>query len=98
MSAREALEIATLGGAQVLGRDDIGRIAPGLRADLAVWDTQGVESAGSWDPAALLLAGPRRVERLFVEGREVVQDGRIATFDLGRKLAEARKAVARLAA
>ena len=97
MSAREALEIATLGGAQVLGRRDIGRIAPGMRADLAVWDIGGIDSAGSWDPAALLLAGPRRVDRLVVEGRDVVQGGRITTLDLGRKLAEAKAAVARLA-
>ena len=61
MSAREALEIATLGGAQVLGRTDLGQIMPGKRADLAVWDLRGVEAAGSWDPvAALALCGPTR--------------------------------------
>jgi cytosine/adenosine deaminase-related metal-dependent hydrolase len=68
MSAREALEIATRGGAEVLGRDDCGQIAEGKRADIAVWDVSGVESAGSWDPAAILLAGPSRVRDLFVEG------------------------------
>ncbi len=83
MSAREALEIATRGGADVLGRDDCGRLAVGKRADIAIWDTSGVESAGSWDPAALLLAGPTRVKHLFVEGRQIVADGRIATLDLG---------------
>ncbi|MEY4779617.1 MAG: hypothetical protein RLZZ607_930, partial [Pseudomonadota bacterium] len=72
MSAREALEIATLGGAQVLGRPDCGSLAVGKRGDLAIWDVSGVESAGSWDPAALLLAGPTRVRDLFVEGRQVV--------------------------
>lgn len=82
MSAREALEIATRGGAEVLGRDDCGQIAVGKRADLAIWDVSGVESAGSWDPAAILLAGPTRVRDLFVEGRQVVRDGQIATFDL----------------
>ncbi|PHQ79048.1 MAG: 8-oxoguanine deaminase, partial [Thalassobium sp.] len=71
MSARAALEIATRGGAQVLGRDDCGQIAVGKRADLAIWDVSGVESAGSWDAAALLLAGPTRVRDLIVEGREV---------------------------
>lgn len=82
MSAREALEIATRGGAQVLGRDDCGQIAIGKRADIAIWDTTGVDSAGSWDKAALLLAGPTRVKHLFVEGRQVVRDGQIATIDL----------------
>jgi cytosine/adenosine deaminase-related metal-dependent hydrolase len=87
MSAGEALEIATLGGAQVLGRDDVGAISPGMRADIAVWDVSGVESAGSWDPAALLLAGPSRVRDLFVEGRQVVRDGQVATLDLAGVIA-----------
>ncbi len=82
MSAREALEIATRGGADVLGRPDCGRLAPGKRADIALWDATGIDSAGSWDPAALLLAGPTRVKHLFVEGRQVVRDGQIVTIDL----------------
>lgn len=86
MSAREALWIATRGGAEVLGRRDIGQIAPGRRADIALWDVSGVESAGSWDPAAILLAGPMRVRDLFVEGRQVVREGQIASFDLRRAL------------
>jgi len=84
MSAREALEIATLGGAQVLGRPDCGALEVGKRADLAIWDVSGVESAGSWDPAALLLAGPTRVCDLFVEGRQIVGDGQMLTIDLPR--------------
>jgi cytosine/adenosine deaminase-related metal-dependent hydrolase len=85
MSAREALEIATLGGAQVLGRADCGSIESGKRADIAVWDMRGVEAAGAWDKvAALILCGPRKVRDLFVEGRRVVQDGRMATIDLDR--------------
>ncbi|SDO14286.1 Cytosine/adenosine deaminase [Lutimaribacter pacificus] len=84
MSAREALEIATRGGADILGRPDCGRLAPGKRADIAIWDVSGIETAGSWDPAALLLAGPTRVRHLFVEGRQVVRDGQIATIDLPR--------------
>lgn len=96
MSAREALEIATVGGAHVLGRDDIGRIRPGMRADLAVWDVSGVESAGSWDPAALLLSGPTRVKHLFVEGRQVVADGQVKTVDVASLAQEAKRAVDRL--
>ena len=88
MSAREALEIATRGGADVLGRPDCGRIAVGKRADIAIWDVSGIESAGSWDPAALLLAGPTRVKHLLVEGRAVVTDGQIATLDLPALITE----------
>ena len=84
MSAREALEIATRGGADVLGRPDCGRLEAGKRADIALWDVTGIESAGSWDPAALLLAGPARVKHLFVEGRQVVDNARITTIDLPR--------------
>ncbi len=94
MSAREALEIATRGGADVLGRDDCGRIMPGKRADIAIWDVSGIDSAGSWDRAALLLAGPSRVRDLFVEGRQVVRDGGLVTVDLPR-LIEAQNRLAR---
>ncbi len=84
MSAREALRIATRGGAEVLGRDDCGQIAVGKRADIAIWDVSGIESAGSWDAAALLLAGPTRVRDLLVDGRRIVSDGQLATIDLPR--------------
>jgi len=82
MSADEALYIATRGGAEVLGRDDCGQITVGKRADIAIWDTRGLESAGSWDPAALVLAGPQKVRHLFVEGREVVRDYTLTTINL----------------
>lgn len=85
LSAREALELATLGGAQVLGRDDIGALTVGRRADIAIWDLGGVESAGAWDPvAALVLAGPMRVRDLLVEGRFVVRDQQVVTIDAGQ--------------
>lgn len=96
MSPREALEIATVGGAQVLGRDDIGRIRRGLRADLALWDISGIDSAGSWDPASFLLAGPSKVRHLFVEGRQIVKDGHVTTIDIGLVVASAATAVQRL--
>jgi len=96
MSAREALEIATRGGADVLGRPDTGRLAPGKRADIAIWDVSGVESAGSWDPAALLLAGPTQVRHLFVEGRQVVRDFHVTTIDLPRVLEDQRRLARRL--
>ena len=82
MSPREALEIATLGGAQVLGRDDIGRLMAGKRADIAIWDLEDIEGVGTWDPAAMLLAGPSQVKHLFVEGRQIVADGWVTTIDI----------------
>ncbi|HBD89556.1 MAG TPA: 8-oxoguanine deaminase [Gemmobacter sp.] len=98
MSAREALEIATLGGARVLGRTDCGSLEPGKRADLAIWDMRGIEAAGSWDPvAALLLCGPTRVRDLFVEGRQVVQGGHMATIDLPRVIERQNRLARRLA-
>jgi cytosine/adenosine deaminase-related metal-dependent hydrolase len=98
MSAREALEIATLGGAQVLGRTDCGSIEPGKRADLAIWDISGIEAAGSWDPvASLILCGLTRVRDLFVEGRQVVRDGQMVTIDLPHVIERQNKLAARLA-
>ncbi|MGD9919314.1 MAG: 8-oxoguanine deaminase [Paenirhodobacter sp.] len=98
MSAREMLEIATLGGAAVLGRPDLGSLEPGKRADLAIWDVSGLEAAGAWDPvAALLLSGPPKVKHLFVEGRPVVRDGQIVTFDLPRAIEVQNRLARRLA-
>jgi len=98
MSGFEALRVATRGGAQVLGRDDIGQIAPGFRADVAVWDMRGLDSIGTWDAGALLLAGPRRVRDLFVEGRTVVSNGHVVTVDLPRLIERAEQLLADLMA
>jgi cytosine/adenosine deaminase-related metal-dependent hydrolase len=97
MSAREALEIATRGGAQVLGRDDCGQIAVGKRADLAIWDANGIENAGSWDPAALLLAGPAKVDALFVEGRQIVAEGQMVSIDMAKAIARQNALARKLA-
>jgi cytosine/adenosine deaminase-related metal-dependent hydrolase len=98
MSAREALEIATLGGARVLGRQDCGSIEVGKRADIAIWDVSGIEAAGSWDAvASLVLCGPTRVRDLFVEGRAVVSGGQMATIDLPRVIEDQNRLAARLA-
>ncbi|CUH76357.1 8-oxoguanine deaminase [Tropicibacter naphthalenivorans] len=96
MSAREALRIATRGGAEVLGRHDCGQIAVGKRADIALWDISGIESAGSWDVAALLLAGPTRVRHLLIEGRQIVRDGQIVSFDLTAAIAKQTRLAQRL--
>ncbi|UWQ14869.1 8-oxoguanine deaminase [Aliiroseovarius sp. M344] len=98
MSAREVLRIATRGGAEVLGRHDCGQIAVGKRADIAIWDVSGLDSAGSWDPAALVLAGPRQVRDLFVEGRQIVRAGQITTIDLPRVIEDQNLLAARLRA
>ncbi|HEU4941734.1 MAG TPA: 8-oxoguanine deaminase [Gaiellaceae bacterium] len=82
MTAREALALATRGGAAVLRRDDLGSLEPGRRADLAVWRTDGLELAGAADPVAgWVLAAPHRVDRLFVGGDEVVRDGHLVRAD-----------------
>jgi cytosine/adenosine deaminase-related metal-dependent hydrolase len=97
MSAREALEIATRGGAQVLGRGaECGQIAEGYRGDIAIWDMSGIEASGSWDKAALLLAGPTRARDVFVEGRQIVRGGQIISFDLEAALSAQNKLVAGL--
>ena len=97
MSAREALEIATRGGADVLGRSDCGQLAIGKRADIAIWDAGTIENAGSWDPAALLLAGPMKVDALFVEGRQVVSEGQMTTIDLPRVIESQNRLARKLA-
>lgn len=97
MGVREALEIATLGGARVLGRSDCGSLDVGKRADVAIWDVTGVESAGAWDPvAALLLCGPMRVRDLFVEGKQVVRGGEMVTIDLPHVVERQNRLAARL--
>jgi cytosine/adenosine deaminase-related metal-dependent hydrolase len=82
MTVRDALRIATRGGAAVLGRDDIGQLAPGKRADIAVWRTDGLELGGAEDRVAgLVLSAPHRVDRLFVGGEEVVREGHLVRAD-----------------
>jgi cytosine/adenosine deaminase-related metal-dependent hydrolase len=84
MSAREMLEIATRGGARVLGRDDIGALAPGMAADFVTvpLDEIGLAGAGDDPVAALLLCQVPRVRHAVVNGRVVVHDGQLTTLDL----------------
>jgi cytosine/adenosine deaminase-related metal-dependent hydrolase len=86
MSARDALAIATRGGAQVLGRDDIGHLAPGMAADLALFDLGAIGLAGGavHDPVgALMLCAPAQAAYTVVNGRVVVDQGRMASIDAG---------------
>lgn len=84
MGAREALEIATLGGARVLNRDDIGALAPGMSADFVAFDMAAVGYAGAGhDPvAALVFCTPANVDTSVINGRVVVERGRLLTADL----------------
>ena len=85
MTARHTLEIATRGGARVLGRDDIGHLAPGMAADLALFDLRTLALAGGavHDPlGALLLCAPSQAAYTVVNGRVVVREGQLATLEL----------------
>src|SRR5882757_2667436 len=86
MTAREALEIATLGGARVLGRDDIGSLVPGMAADFICIDLDRPELAGAHhDPvAALVLCDVGSVDYSFINGRRVVDEGRLTTAEVPR--------------
>jgi cytosine/adenosine deaminase-related metal-dependent hydrolase len=88
MSAREALAVATRGGAAVLGRDDIGMLAPGMAADIACFDRRQIDFAGSdWDMlASLLFCGPVKASYTIINGRIVVSEGQLASMDMGRLL------------
>jgi cytosine/adenosine deaminase-related metal-dependent hydrolase len=95
MTAREALRLGTRGGASVLGRSDIGSLEPGKRADLAVWSTDRLEMSGADDPVAgLVLSAPHRVDRLVVEGEDVVRGGALVHADED-EIARAHRAQAR---
>lgn len=100
MTAREVLEIATRGGAQVLGRDDIGVLAPGMAADLVSVPLDEIGLAGAQhDPlAALFFCHVPRVKHSIVQGRVVVRDGQLATLELPRLIERHNTLAARLAA
>jgi cytosine/adenosine deaminase-related metal-dependent hydrolase len=84
LTAREALHLGTRGGASVLGRDDVGSLEPGKRADVAVWRTDGLEFGGAHDlVAGFVFSAPHRVDRLYVGGEEVVRDGHLVHADEG---------------
>ena len=96
MTARDALRLGTIGGAQVLGRsDEIGSLEPGKLADLALWRVDGLGHAGCEDPVAALVLGSRPpLMRLMVGGRTVVADDVLVTTDeasLARRAATATR-------
>jgi 8-oxoguanine deaminase len=96
LSAEEALWMATAGGAQVLGRDDVGHLAPGKAADLIGLRLDRVEYAGALhDPlAATLFCAPQQVDLSIVNGRVIVEEGRLLTVDL-RPVIERHNSIAK---
>jgi cytosine/adenosine deaminase-related metal-dependent hydrolase len=86
MTARDALHLATRGGAQVLGRTDIGHLAPGMCADFALFDLRTVAFAGGavHDPvASLLLCASPQAAYTVVNGRVLVREGQLTSVDMG---------------
>ena len=97
LSVSEALRMATAGGARCLGRDDIGSIEPGKRADLALFDLRAAGYSGAGDAvSALLLCAPAKVDTLIVEGRIAVAGGELQTVSLEAILRHHRRAAAEL--
>jgi cytosine/adenosine deaminase-related metal-dependent hydrolase len=90
MTAREALELATLGGARVLGRDDIGSLEPGKCADFFTLDLNTLAFAGGLhDPvAAVVFCAPHSASTTVVNGEIIVESGRIARMDMASVIAE----------
>jgi cytosine/adenosine deaminase-related metal-dependent hydrolase len=100
LSAREVLRVATRGGGACLGRDDVGSLEPGKRADVALFSVDDLSHAGGEvDPvAAVVMCGPVRPRHLLVEGRPVVRDGRLATADEQDIAAEGHRVAREIAA
>lgn len=90
MTAREALALATTGGARVLGRDDIGSLAPGMSADFITFDIDRPQFAGAHHDvvAALVFCQVDRVDYSFINGKKVVDQGQLLTVDLGSLVAK----------
>lgn len=99
MTARQALEIATIGGAAVLGRTDIGSLEPGKCADFFTLDLNDLAYAGGLgDPvAAVVFCAPTRARHTVVGGRVIVKNGELATLDLAPIIPEHNRNAARLA-
>jgi cytosine/adenosine deaminase-related metal-dependent hydrolase len=98
MSARTALELATVGGAALLGRTDVGSLSVGMQADFGAVDLSRIEFAGALhDPvAALALTTVRNVDHSWVAGKRVVENGRLVTIDIEPVIEEHNRLAAAL--
>ena len=93
ITARQILRTATRGGAEVLRQKNIGQIAPGFSADMAIYDMHAVDLAGTQcDPlAGLVFCGPIKAKHTIINGCLVVEDGHLTTINLNSILLEHRK-------
>jgi len=99
LTARQALERATIDGARCLGRaDELGSLEPGKLADIALWRIDDLAGAGIEDPVAALVLGPTRpVDRLLVGGRTIIEDAELRTADEAQVAYEIARESRRLA-
>ena len=93
MTAREALRVATIGGASVLNRDDIGMLVPGYAADITAFKRDNVDFSGSdWDPvASLVFCGPSKANYTIINGKIVVSEGQLTTIPMEKLVHEHSK-------
>jgi cytosine/adenosine deaminase-related metal-dependent hydrolase len=98
LSAREALDMATRGGAALLGRDDVGHLASGMCADFIAIKLDQLGLSGTQrDPlAALIMCGPFKVDYSFINGREIISRGEFTSVDVGDVLARHRQVMERI--
>jgi 8-oxoguanine deaminase len=98
LTARQALELGTLGGAAVLGRKDIGSLGPGKCADFIAFDLNRLDYAGALhDPvAAVVFCAPQKVDWNIVHGKVIVREGQLDTIDLSEQCKRHNKAARRL--
>ena len=93
MTAREALKVATRGGASVLNRDDIGVLAAGYAADITAFKRNNVDFSGSdWDPvASLVFCGPGKANYTIINGKIIVSEGQLTTIPMEKLIHEHNK-------
>jgi len=100
MTARDTLRLATRGGAEVLGRNDIGQLSVGYCADMALFDLRSLSFAGGavHDPiGSLMLCASAFANYTVVNGRVVVKEGQLSTLDLGRVIEQHNRFALQLA-